>query len=56
MGRAYDGREVQEDCRLQPVKKVVSWAALLVVDTAVKAAFLTFFYLLFSVIRLSFKP
>jgi len=55
VGRAYDGREVQEDRRLQSVKKVISWAALFVLDTTFKAASIIFFYLLFSAVLGGFK-
>lgn len=55
MGRAYDGREVQKDRRLQPVKSVISWAVLFVLDTTFKAASIIFFYLLISALVGGFK-
>lgn len=55
MGRAYDGREVQENRRLQSVKKLTSWAALFVLDTTFKAASIIFFYLVISAVCGVFK-
>lgn len=53
MGRTHDGREIPEDSLLY---SVIRWATLFVLDTTTKVAFILFFYLLFSVLRLSFKP
>lgn len=53
MGRPHDRREVPKDSLLY---SVIRWATLFVLDTGTKVAFILFFYLVLSALRLSFKP